>query len=58
MLSRYSHVRNEAKRKALEEIYTRQNAAEADARGKREALAQAQMDGAASAKDTPALAVQ
>jgi len=29
MLSRYSHVRMEAKRRALDEIATRQNAAEA-----------------------------
>lgn len=37
MLSRYSHVRNEAKRKALEEIYARQTATEIATRKKRDA---------------------
>ena len=58
MLSRYSHLRNEAKRKALEEIYARQTAAEAATRKKRDALAQAQLDGGTSANVASALAVQ
>ncbi len=58
MLSRYSHVRNEAKRKALEEIYTRQRAAEAATLKKQDPLAQAQLDGGTRAIVTPAVAVQ
>jgi integrase len=58
MISRYSHVRNEAKRKALEEIYTRQTAAEVATRKRLGALAQAQQDTATSANVATALAVQ
>jgi hypothetical protein len=48
----------EYKRKALEEIYTRQTAAEAATRKKRDAQAQAQLDGGTLANVAPALAVQ
>lgn len=58
MLSRYSHVRTEAERKALEEIYNRQTAADAATRKKRDALAQAQLDAATAANVAPAEAAQ
>jgi hypothetical protein len=58
MLSRYSHVRNEAKRKALEEIYARQTAAEAATRRKRDALAQAKQPGATEGGVAPPLPIQ
>jgi hypothetical protein len=48
----------EYKRKALEEIYTRQSAAEAATRKKRDARAQMQQNDATSANVAPALAVQ
>jgi integrase len=56
MLSRYSHVRNEAKRKALEEIYARQTAAEAATRKRLDA--QAQHDGARAPSVATALPIQ
>jgi hypothetical protein len=58
MLSRYSHVRNEAKRKALEEIASRQRAAEAATRKKLDAQAQAQQNGANPASVAPKQAIQ
>ena len=41
MLSRYSHVRMEAKRRALDEIATRQNAADEKRKEETERLRQA-----------------
>ena len=55
MLSRYSHIRMEAKRKALEEICARQAAAELATRKKLDAQAQALLDGATSANVAPTL---
>jgi hypothetical protein len=58
MLSRYSHIRNEAKRKALEEICTLQTAAEAAMRKKHEGQAQGQQAGAILANVEPISAIQ
>jgi integrase len=57
MLSRYSHVRNEAKRKALDEIASRQRAAEDAARKKADAEAKAKRDDATLATVAQALPV-
>ena len=58
LLSRYNHVRNEAKRKALEEIYARQTAAEGAMRKKRNTQKQAQRNGTALAIGAPTLDIQ
>jgi hypothetical protein len=58
MLGRYSHIRMEAKRKALEEIYARQTAAEAAMRKKRDAQAQARQNGATLVSEAPAPHIQ
>jgi hypothetical protein len=58
MLNRHGHVRNEAKHKALEEIYARQRAAEAAAREKLEAQAQTQQHVATPANVAPMRPVQ
>jgi hypothetical protein len=57
MLSRYSHIRMEAKRKALAEV-DRQRAADKAQREKGRATAQAKRNGASVANVVPTLPIQ